>query len=243
MTKKKVSVILTVYNKPKWLRQCIESVNRQSYDNWELIIMEDNSPDPRVKEILQEYEHHPKMQVYYSEVKDEDRFLTARYATLINEAVRAYADGDYITYLADDDFYYDYRLERMVDVLSKYDRDVVVYNAQHSVDADGNVAGFRLTQGVLENAWDKVDHNSVMHSRSIFDKVDGWDDNIGTWGGADSYFWRKLSQAGILFVPLGDDMPGEAKRYHTDSVQWRMANKQLFPKGLDVAMIKERQRR
>lgn len=230
---KKVSVILTVYNKPQWLRKCIESVNRQTYDNWELIIMEDNSPDPRVKEILKDYENHPKMKVVYGNVSEEDRYKTARYATLINEAVREHSTGDYITYLADDDYYYDYRLERLVEELNKYNYDIVVYNAQHSVDADGNVAGFRLTEGVLQNAWNKVDHNSVMHPRSVFDKVNGWDDNPGTWGGADSYFWRKLSEAGILFTPLLDQMPGEAKRYHTDSVQWKKANNVLFPEGFE----------
>lgn len=229
----KVSVILTVYNKPEWLKECIESVNTQTYSDWELIIMEDNSPNLEVKEILKEYETHPKMKVIYSNVSEEDRYKTARYATLINEAVFKYATGKYVTYLADDDIYYNYRLERMVSKIQECKDEVVVYGAQHFIDADGHVAGFRKTLGVLDNAWDKVDHNSVLHSRALFIKVNGWDDNIGTWGGADSYFWRKISEAGFAFVPLDDDVPNEAKRYHEKSVQWKMSNNVFFPESGD----------
>src|SRR5687768_15604015 len=111
----KVSVILTVYNKPQWLKQCIDSVFGQTYQDWELIIMEDNSPDPRVKDILErDYAWHEKVQVHYSNVSEEDRYKTARYATLINEAVREHATGKYITYLVDDDYYFPWRLETMV---------------------------------------------------------------------------------------------------------------------------------
>lgn len=227
----KVSVILTVYNKPDWLVECIESVNTQTYSDWELIIMEDNSPNPKVKEILQEYEGHPKMKIFYSNVSEEDRYKTARYATLINDAVFNHSTGKYITYLADDDIFYNYRLERMVSRIKEYGYDVVVYGAQHFIDRDGHVAGFRKTCGILKNAWDKVDHNSVLHSKELFVKVGGWDDNIGTWGGADSYFWRKISEAGYLFVPMLDDVPNEAKRYHESSVQWKMSNNVFFPKG------------
>lgn len=228
----KVSVILTVYNKPQWLKQCIESVLLQTYEDWELIIMEDNSPDPRVKSIVSEYESHRKIQVHYSNVSEEDRYKTARYATLINEAVRNHSTGKYITYLADDDYYLPWRLEVMASDLDLVPGHRIVYGAQLSVDADGNIAGARRTEGMLRNGWDKVDHNSVMHRREVFDAVDGWDDNVGTWGGADSYFWRRVSELDppAYLYPVGNDMPNEAKRYHTDSVQWKIANKVFFPK-------------
>ncbi len=224
-----VSVVMTVYNKPQWLKQSIESVNSQTYGTWELIIMEDNSPNPEVKEILREYESHPKMQVHYHDTSDEERFETTRYATLINEAVRQHSSGSLITYIGDDDFFYNYRLKDMIDSIIEYEVDVV-YGSQHFCDVNGNVSGYRKTRGILSNAWDKVDHNSVLHTRRSFDAVDGWDDNKGTWGGADSYFWRKLNHAGFSFYPVGD-MPGEVKRYHEESVQWQMSNNQFFPEG------------
>lgn len=235
MTNEKVSVILTAYNSnPEWLRQSIESVTRQSYDNWELIIMEDNSDEGHpMYDVLKEYNHH-KIKIVYSDISPEDRYKTARYATLINEGVRGYSTGELLSYLTDDDYFYSYKLKDMVahyhDQSSFLDR-FAIYGAQHIVDTDGHVAGYRSTQGVLDNAWNKVDHSSVIHSRETFDLAGGWDDDPGCWGGADSYFWRRLSEAGVIFFPMPTDMPNEAKRYHTNSVQWKMANESFFPEG------------
>jgi spore maturation protein CgeD len=163
----KVSIILTVYNKPQWLRECIDSVINQTYDNWQLIILEDNSPLPEVREIIQSYLPNDKIKVYYSDVTEEERYKTARYATLINYGVRNLSEGEYITYLTDDDFYYPHRLQKMVECLS-VDNVSIVYGNQQVVDADGNKAGIRYTDGILYDAWNKFDHNSVMQRKEIF---------------------------------------------------------------------------
>lgn len=215
-----VSIVLTVYNKPQWLRQSIDSVLTQTYGNWELLIMEDNSPDKEVHKILAEYKD-PRIKMYFSCVPESKRYETARYATLINLAVRNMSKGDFISYLTDDDYYYPHRLEKMV---AKLGTGVdVVYGAQQIVDADGNPAGIRGDFGDIDWAWNLVDHNSVMHTRDAFDIAGGWDDDPGTWGGADSYFWRRLTEAGFTFYTVGPE-PNEAKRYHTDSIQWLISN-------------------
>lgn len=233
-TSKKVSVLLTVYNKPKWLRQCIDSVVDQTYPNWELVIMEDNSPNPEVKEILYSYLSHPQIHVVFSEVSEEDRYKTARYATLINQGFY-YSDGDYITYLTDDDFYFPERLAVMVEALSASDVHVV-YGPQQTVDADGNFGSVRWTSGLRygkagdpTEAFNHVDHNSVMHTREAFVRAGGWYDDPGVWGGADAYFWRRLTEAGYVFYPVSEDKPLDAKRYHTDAVQWRVHNGVFYP--------------
>ena len=40
-----ISVIVPIYNVEKWLRQCIESVQRQSYTDLEIILIDDGSTD------------------------------------------------------------------------------------------------------------------------------------------------------------------------------------------------------
>ena len=40
-----VSVLMTAYNREKYIAEAIESVLSQSYLNWELIIVDDNSTD------------------------------------------------------------------------------------------------------------------------------------------------------------------------------------------------------
>lgn len=218
----KVTVIMTVYNKPRWLREAIDSVVNQTIKDWELIIMEDNSPDPQVKMILKEYENDSRISIYYSDVTEEDRYKTARYATLINEAVMEHSGGDYISYLPDDDIFYPKRLEIMCAYLDENPDIDIIYGSLHNIDADGNEAGSRMAEDVLEFAFDKVDHNAVMHRRKAFFVVGGWEDNYGAWGGADSYFWRRLNEAGYKFYPVPEFVGG--KRYHENSVQWLMSN-------------------
>lgn len=115
MQSKIASVILTSYNKPVFLKRAIESVLSQTYDSFELIIADDNSPNKEVESVISEYVHLDKVIYFNSLVKDEDRLETARYATQINTAVREYSRGKYLFYLADDDYYYPLMLEKMVD--------------------------------------------------------------------------------------------------------------------------------
>lgn len=224
----KVSVILTVYNKPQWLRECIDSVINQTYEDWELIILEDNSPNLEVKDIIESYSHYKNIFIYYSDINELDRYKTTRYATLINHGIRELSTGDYITYLTDDDFYYPDRLRKMAQMLETKGVDVV-YGNQQVVDASGNHAGIRETKGILDSAWNLVDHNSVMHTRKVYFETDGWPEDPGAWGGADSYFWLKINNLGYQFYPIEGE-PLDAKRYHEDAVQWKISNNVFFPK-------------
>ena len=40
-----ISVIVPVYNVERYLRECVESIQRQSYSNMEIILVDDGSPD------------------------------------------------------------------------------------------------------------------------------------------------------------------------------------------------------
>lgn len=51
-----ISVIVPVYDvDERWLRQCVDSVREQIYENWELCIADDKSPGKHIREILDEY--------------------------------------------------------------------------------------------------------------------------------------------------------------------------------------------
>ena len=54
LTKPKISVIIPVYNVEKWLNKCVDSILSQSYENFEVILVNDGSTD-KSKDICDSY--------------------------------------------------------------------------------------------------------------------------------------------------------------------------------------------
>ncbi|MDE3838794.1 maturation of the outermost layer of the spore [Bacillus methanolicus] len=196
-----ISIILTSYNKPDTIDIAIESVLAQFFDNWELFIMDDNS-NQRTVEIIQRYLNHPKIFYFNSNIQDSERYKTTRYATLINNAIPK-TKGKYITYLTDDNIFLPDRLETMARVLSKNPNIEIVYSQQlvRTIDEYGRVKRetVRKTYGVLKNPIGLVDHCSIMHTRSIADKIykeygNYWDDDPAYWFNGDAAFWNRLTK-------------------------------------------------
>lgn len=230
-----VSIIMTCYNKPDWLAESMDSVMNQTFQDWELWVMDDNSPQA-VWDILWPYDEDPRVHLFNSQIREEDRYATARYATLINRAFNM-TRGDYITYLVDDDMYYPDRLQIMMDFAHAHPDYDVMYHSLENIDADSNPGGVRPVKGILDGlteetqAFNYVDHNMVMHTRQAFIDANGWYDVPGVWGGADAYFWRRLNEAGYVFHPIDDPRPLGAKRYHHKNVQSLIVQGKFFPEG------------
>jgi len=216
-----VSILLTSYNRPEWLPEAIDSVINQTIDDWQLVILDDNSSDPAVAAIIHSYDDK-RITTYVSNISEEDRFTTtARYATLINHGVREFSTGKYLCFLGDDDFYYPDKLKLMTDYAEKIQQHVV-YCSQQTINGAGDHLGIRFANTILACAGGVVDHNSVMTTRIAFDRAGGWDDSRRHWMHADLIYWARLQAAGYQFYPLDTEVPQDAKRYHVDSVQWKL---------------------
>ena len=57
---KKVSVIVPVYNAEKYLKECVDSIVNQTYNNFEVILVNDGSTD-NSRNICEEYEKNMKI--------------------------------------------------------------------------------------------------------------------------------------------------------------------------------------
>ena len=114
-----VTVIIPVYNVERFLRRCLDSVLRQSFQNWHAVCVNDGSPDNSL-EILQEYAmRDPRFEIIN---KKNGGLSDAR-----NTGMK-YARGEYILFLDSDDFIHDQTLELMIGAIKSKRADMAMFN-------------------------------------------------------------------------------------------------------------------
>jgi len=166
----KVSVIMPVYNTdPRWLREAVESVRRQLYDNWELCVADDGSTRAATREVLREYERRDaRIKVKYL---DRNRGIGAA----SNEAL-SLATGEFIGLLDHDDELRSDALFEVVKLLNER-RDLdYIYSDEDKKDPDG-----RLVDPFFKPDWSPallfslnyVTHFSVFR-KEIVDSLGGF---------------------------------------------------------------------
>lgn len=115
------SVIVTVYKIEEYLPKCIDSILNQTYRNFELLLIDDGSPD-RCPFICDDYSKKDnRIKVIH---KTNGGLVTARNVG-INEST-----GEYICYVDGDDWIKPDLLEKAADVIEKHNPDIVVYNLE-----------------------------------------------------------------------------------------------------------------
>lgn len=107
-----VSVLMTSYNREKYIAEAIESVLASTYKNFELIICDDRSSDETVVIAKSFADKDDRIKLYVNEKNIGDYLNRNRAAEL--------ATGKYIKYLDSDDVIYDFGLEVMVRYMEKY---------------------------------------------------------------------------------------------------------------------------
>jgi len=109
MENKLISIIMPAYNEEKYISEAIESIMRQTYQDWELVIVDDASED-RTVDIIKQYSlSDPRIKLY--------RFSCNKGAcAALNEALTK-TEGEYICWLSADDKYKEEMLESSLDYL------------------------------------------------------------------------------------------------------------------------------
>ncbi|MEB3175639.1 MAG: glycosyltransferase family 2 protein [Cyanobacteriota bacterium] len=127
---KLVSVIIPVYNVEAYIAQTIESVLAQTYQNFEIIIVNDDSPD-RSAEICQQFSD-PRIKI----VHQPNRGL----AGARNTGIRC-AQGDYLAFLDSDDLWAPDKLAKQVAHLEASPQVGVSFCRSAFIDGTGNPLG------------------------------------------------------------------------------------------------------
>ena len=154
-----ISVIIPVYNVEEYLHYAIESLEKQTYKNFEIILVNDGSTD-NSGELCDEYsEKYSNVRVFH---KENGGLSDAR-----NFGVKK-AKGEFITFLDPDDYLEAYSLELLAGIQEKHDCDIVSTRVK-ATESYNVYSDYSLVEKDFEN----VTHmdNDVFLEEAFYDKV------------------------------------------------------------------------
>jgi glycosyltransferase involved in cell wall biosynthesis len=126
-----ISIIMPTYNTPhEFLRDAIDSVRNQAYENWELCVADDASTDPEIRQILGEYAFVDER------IKVVERAENGHISRASNSALEV-ATGDFIALLDHDDEIARNALYDVVLEINKHPEADMIYSDEDKIDEYG----------------------------------------------------------------------------------------------------------
>jgi glycosyltransferase involved in cell wall biosynthesis len=165
-----VSVITVCYNSEKHIRDTIESVLNQSYDNIEYVIVDGGSTDNTIN-IIKEYEPRFKGKMRWVSEPDEGIY------DAMNKGIDL-ANGEIIGIINSDDWYEICAVEKVVDKFKESDADVV-YGDLYKVIPETSERYIR-TGDLSHKKISKIrlNHPTLFVKKSIYDNLGRFDTNF-----------------------------------------------------------------
>src|SRR5690606_27973363 len=124
-----LSVVVPVYNHYSYLFKCISSILRSSNRMLQIVIIDDASPDPRVKEILTEFSNRFSNITY---IRNSDNLGISQSQ---NKAVNL-CDGEYVAFVDCDDYLEQNALDIIIDAIEKNDALNYIFTDRYDVDEE-----------------------------------------------------------------------------------------------------------
>lgn len=182
-----ISVIVTAYGCEPYIADTLKSLQQQTFNDWEAIVIDDGSPD-NVAKIITDF-------------ADKDNRI--KYIHTVNHGVSAarnhaasYASGKYILPLDGDDMIDKTYLEKASAILDENDSVVLVYcKWQFFTEGCSHTSGLITPELHYTYYADQLVHNSIFNCAMIrktdFDQIGGYDENM-TDGCEDWEMWIRL---------------------------------------------------
>ncbi len=218
------SIYVPAYNVEDYIEHCVESVLQQTYQDYELIVVDDGSTDSTWDK-LQKYSNIRNMKLFRKE--------NGGIGSASNYGIRK-ATGEYIVQLDSDDALFPEALEKLALFFQKNTDAECVYTKHSLVDA----AGAQLGQGWSPTEFDRYDNlvgMSVPHLRSfrraLYHRTVGFDERLVN--AVDYDFFLKLSN--IAQIKFLDET---LYRYRVHSTQTSSAKKGEQIKNHEIVVTK-----
>lgn len=171
-----ISIIVPIYNVEKYLRQCLDSVLNQTYQNFECLLINDGFPDNSAG-ICKEYVDKDARFHYFE--KENGGLASAR-----NLGIK-YSKGKYITFIDSDDWVdLDY-LEVLHSKIKEYNTDFVI-SSYKKFDMDEDCFYLHI--------WDQDYYEKIWTSQELLSQLP----NLENYDGSYTVSWGKLFKRSLF---------------------------------------------
>jgi glycosyltransferase involved in cell wall biosynthesis len=235
----KVSVIVPNYNHARFLRQRLESILHQTFQDFELILLDDCSTDDS-RTILSSYASHPRVTVEFNKMNSGSTFKQW------NKGV-SLARGKYVWIAESDDYADEHLLGKLVSRLDADPSIVLCYCRSWQVSEKGALSGFldSYLADIDPHKWTAdfradgeeecrkyllrrntvLSASSIVFRKEVYDQVGGADESLTLCG--DWKTWAAMALTGGAIAYVGE--PLNYYRFHDTSVTIRSQKKGVGP--------------
>ena len=162
MKKGLVSVITPTYNCSKYIDKTIESVQRQTYKNWEMIIVDDCSEDD-TENIVDEYAKNDKRIKYYR-LKENSGAAIARTKAM------EIANGEYMAFLDSDDLWVSHKLEKQIEFMKNNNR-YFTCTSYEQINEEGKLIGKKI-KTIIKTSYNRLLLDCPVGNSTVMYNVD-----------------------------------------------------------------------
>lgn len=188
----KVSIVLPTYNDACFLPQAIRSILRQTWADYELIIVNDGSTDETAT-LLQPYSVDPRIHIIHKQNEGLPRALNTGFEA---------ATGQYLTWTSSDNILLPTMLERLVTALDSRPDVGLVYADWQVIDDAGTVLGTVQTLDYDPHLLRRANYVNAcfMYRRECQDRVGLYDPDYALMEDWE-YWWRIAQHFRFMRVP------------------------------------------
>ncbi|WP_372519746.1 glycosyltransferase [Candidatus Ruminimicrobiellum ovillum] len=178
-----ISIMMPTYNNGKYIKQAIESIYAQNYDNIEIIVVDDGSTD-NTKEILKQYKD---IKYFYIEHKG---IPFARNVALEN------SKGEYIAFCDSDDYWLPNKINKQMQYFKDHPNCEIVFTKYENFFENENLKTNRraVYEKKVEDVFKQYLPSSIV-KKSLFDKYGFFDENFNV--SEDTEFLYRIFKKGI----------------------------------------------
>ena len=184
-----VSIVIPAYNAERYISETIQSVVKQSYLNWELIVIDDGSTDDTGEQV-KAFLNDPRISYHF---KRNEGVSVARNTGF------GMSKGSFLAYLDADDIWKPDRLQKILEKFKEDPELGLVHTYVQEIDSQSNLMdrvhkgkeGFILESLLLWNGCNIPAPSSILVKRAVVEQVGGFSPELST--AADQEFFFRVA--------------------------------------------------